>query len=216
MKTTSVSSLLILAWMWSFAAWSGVKKPSEDLDLKLLLKKAGSFDRLSVELLKERTSSINPDKKSMKLRGQASFEKPNLFRWALGKQIVYVSDGTDVYQLEATDKVATKLPKGIQTFSDIESIIEIILDSESILTRLDILGFTRENGKVLLLLKKKETSDDLRFEAVFNESSAVLERISLLHKNNKTVFHFLNPSHNPIPKSTFTVPEDYKVTTQKM
>lgn len=179
-------------------------------ELRDLQQKMKSATQLSVEFSQIKTTSIRPDVPS-KSSGKAVFAKPNKFRWEIGKTTL-VFDGSDLYSLNSVDKSASKFGAASDRFQEIQEVIDLVLDFDSLLKKYDLVDSSKVGEVVKLQLKPKKPGAIKEVEVLVDASSATFQAVTMVFGNkNKSAFVFSNVDRSVVPASVFVVPKDFKV-----
>lgn len=192
-----------------------------DGELKALQQKMKSASQLSVDFTQIKTSTLRPNKPS-RSSGHAVFAKPTKVRWELikpaGETLIY--DGATLYSLNTKEKIATKYGSSAEKALEINEIIGVVLDFDSMLQKYTVTQRTKDGTALLLTLKPNATSSTIeKIEARIDGATASIQGVKLIFSNrdpketkrNTSEFTFSNPDRRVVPVKTFDVPKEYKV-----
>lgn len=182
-------------------------------ELKTLQQKMKSASQLSVDFEQTKTNTLRPTKPS-RSSGHAVFAKPAKFRWELaktaGETLIY--DGTTLYSLNIKDKVATKYSATADRSLEINEVIGVVLDFDSMLKKYTLSSSIKDGTNVLLTLKPKAESTIDKIEVRVDNATASIKGLKLIFTNkNSSEFQFSNPDRRTPPAKTFDVPKEYKI-----
>ena len=201
---------LVLPW-WSTSIRAAAAL-SED-ELKTLQQKMKSASQLAVDFDQTKTNTLRPNKPS-RSEGHAAFAKPAKFRWELlkplGETLVY--DGSTLYSLNAKEKIATKYSAGADRALEINEVIGVVLDFDSMRKKYNLAESSKDGTTILLKLKPKTPSTIDSIDVRVDMATASIKGLKLFFTNkNTSEFLFTNPDRSVLPSKTFDIPKDFKV-----
>ena len=182
-------------------------------ELRELQLKMKSAAQLSVDFTQSTTAGIRPDRPPAKSAGRAIFSKPTKFRWELIKPpALRLFDGKALYEVNVANKTATRYRTTAQKSQDIQEVIDLVLDFDSLLERYKMLEAIKVGADVKMKLKPKVQGNISEVEVILEAASATIRGITLIYPNkNQSRFEFANPSRSPVSPSSFEVPKGYKI-----
>lgn len=200
---------LISILMWGGAHAAELLSTEELRELQLKMKNA---TQLTVDFTQTTTVAIRPGRQAQS-SGKAFFSKPTKFRWELAKPApLLLFDGLALYDVNETTKIATKYPASGKKTLDIQEVIDLVLDFDSLLKRYKIMETFKEGRTIRMKLQPKAPGALLGIEVTVEAASASIAKIVLTFANkNVNSLEFSNSDRRTLPKSTFEVPKGYKI-----
>jgi outer membrane lipoprotein-sorting protein len=216
----SIRHPLVLSFIGLFLYSStGLAKVETGIPLSLqeinkLQKDLNSGKHLSVEFEQIKYSHTRKKKRSQ--MGRAKFTQPDKFRWTLlgpnGIERIY--DGKTLYSYDVEMKVATKYnPKG-STADELRSIVNVVLNLDSLLKRYRITSSSRLGDLVTLNLEPQGSENitastiQLKVDTVKNYITYL--KLDFTSKNYLEIL-FHSPSRAPNQDSDFQPPKGVKI-----
>lgn len=205
--------LFALMFFWSFSAATLAGEALSVEELKSLQQKMKSATQLAVDFDQTKTNTLRPQRPS-RSSGHASFAKPAKFRWELtkpqGETLVY--DGTTLYSLNTKEKIATKYNATADRSVEINEVIGVVLDFDSMLKKYTLSESSKSGTTVTLKLKPKSANSIDAIDVQIDSATAAIKGLKLIFSNkNTSEFSFSNPDRSTLAPKTFEIPKDYKV-----
>jgi outer membrane lipoprotein-sorting protein len=182
-------------------------------ELKELQRKMKSASQLSVDFVQTKTVHIRP-KKPSRSEGKAIFSKPTKFRWELySPPSLTVFDGSNLFEINTSSKVATRYKAAGSRVRDLQEVIDLVLDFDSLLSRYKIVEASKIEKSILLKLSPFSKESGISgIDIALDAASASIKVVSLSFTNkNVSKFEFSNPNRNPVSPLMFQVPPGIKV-----
>lgn len=202
---------LVIALAVLLSSTAFAKELSVD-ELRAIQSKMKSSDKLTASFVQTRYAALRG--KSTTRKGQASFAKPNLFRWTMeqpSKQLIF--DGKSFFDYDPEAKAAVKYsPKG-PSARELTQIVDLVLNFDSLLNRYDLIKALEDGDQVTVLLRPKKKSDLEQIELRYAKAADYLTYIRLdLANKNRLTHEFSKPSKGTVPEGAFAVPPGVSIT----
>lgn len=205
-------ALIIGLTSLSFSATAVAKELTTD-DVRALQSSIKASESLSVDFTQTTTKALRGTKVVRK--GKAAFARPNKFKWMLeapaNEQKIY--DGKFFYDYTPATKSAAKLsPTGPQAH-ELNGIVDLILNFDTLLKRYDMVKAEENGDEVRIELKPKTGNEVTAVELKLTKKDPYITFLKMDLKGGNTQTHqFTNPSRAALPADTFKLPEGVKVT----
>jgi len=195
---------------------SSTKETNVSLDEVIMLqKKISSSKYLAVDFEQERKIKGRP--RVSKKSGRATFSRPNSFRWSTTepKSIanMWIFNGQQLFDYQVTTNEAVKYEITGSKAKEIQSIVRMVLDIESLLKRYTFENAVRTDDliKIKLLSDGKDSVEYVNL--LLDEKNEFISDLEILFRGgNQLKTLFSNPDRSDVPVSAFLPPKGVKIT----
>lgn len=154
-------------------------------------------------------------KKTRTGNGHAFFKKPNKIRWVIEKpkNEEWVYNGTELYHVIPQSKEAIKYSNIIGQGKELEEIIDMVLNFESLLKKYNLLSAVEKTPDTIQIsISPKENREIQSAEVTLNKKTNTVESIKLLYRgNNHTTYVFSNYDFSAIDANNFIISKEIKI-----
>ncbi len=190
---------------------------SKDLtatELKDLQAKMQQSDSLSVDFLQTSYTSLRG--KSRQRRGRAQFSKEGKFRWMLETPIkeYKIYDGANFYDFSPDANSAVRYAQAGDHATELKQIVDLVLNVDTLLKKYELVSAKDFGDSVHVQLKPKDPATDLVLvELIMDLKKSYISSLKFDLRNKNTLTHeFSKPNREPLPATTFALPQGVKIT----
>lgn len=197
-----------------FGSPVGLGKELTATELKELQAKMQQSDALTVDFLQTSFTALRG--KSRQRRGRAQFSKEGKFKWMLETPVkeYKIYDGTNFYDFSPDANSAVRYAQAGEHATELKQIVDLVLNLDSLLKKYDLLKAQTFEDTVHVQLRPKDAATDLVLvELIMDLKRSYISSLKFDLRNKNTLTHeFSKPNREPLPPSTFVIPEGVKIT----
>lgn len=143
--------------------------------------------------------------------GQAYFQKPARFRWAIDKPIAkhLIYDGKTFAEINPKAKTGTIYPDSSGKLKQYVELVSIVMDIEKLTSRFDIKEIVQSAQATTIKLAPKSNDGIATVELKVAKEEKYISEIKISYQGgNYWQVDFSTPQRTSLPSETFTLPSD--------